>query len=145
MLSVRSVTVAQQCKDESTGLGASYCRRPSTLKMLESLGIVIATHWYKLLPAFLLVWLARNYFHNGLQEYPGPFLASLTNWWRFFDVWGWTPQETQLRLHRKYGDVVRLGPKVLSFSNPAALPDIYGLNKGFVKVCSRNTTISNAC
>ncbi|RYO73661.1 hypothetical protein DL764_010439 [Monosporascus ibericus] len=39
-----------------------------------------------------------------------------------------------LRLHAKYGDVVRLGPNTLSFADPKALKSIYGLNKGFVKV-----------
>ncbi|KAL8709010.1 MAG: hypothetical protein Q9220_006219 [cf. Caloplaca sp. 1 TL-2023] len=35
------------------------------------------------------------------------------------------------QLHEKYGEVVRIGPNVLSFSNPSAIKDIY--NKAFVK------------
>ncbi len=79
-------------------------------------------------------WLVRNRYHNGLSKYPGPFLASLTNWWRFFDVYGRRADKTHIALHKKYGSVVRLGPDVLSFSDPKALKAIYGLNKGFVKV-----------
>ncbi|KAL9943425.1 hypothetical protein ACHAPW_007682 [Verticillium nonalfalfae] len=55
------------------------------------------------------------------------------NWWRFYDVWGQRPENTHIALHKKHGDVVRLGPNTLSFADPAALKTIYGLNKGFVK------------
>lgn len=61
-------------------------------------------------------------------------MASLTDWWRFVDVWNRRPEITHLKLHEKYGDVVRLGPNTLSFADPAALKAIYGLNKGYVKV-----------
>jgi hypothetical protein len=45
------------------------------------------------------------------------------------------PELEHIRLHEKHGEVVRLGPNCLSFSDPKALKTIYGLNKGFVKVC----------
>lgn len=61
-------------------------------------------------------------------------MASLTDWWRFVDVWNRRPEITHLKLHEKYGDVVRLGPNTLSLADPAALKAIYGLNKGYVKV-----------
>lgn len=84
-------------------------------------------------------WLARNYFNNGLNKYPGPFLASITDWWRFWDVYKQRPEKTHQKLHAKHGDVVRLGPNNLSFADPKALKSIYGLNKGFVKVCFHPT------
>jgi hypothetical protein len=37
-------------------------------------------------------------------------------------------------LHKKHGEIVRLGPKMLSFSSPDAVKDIYGPGKNFVKV-----------
>ena len=101
--------------------------------MLEELLAVAARHWPTFLVLVVIVHLARNYFFNGLQKYPGPFAARLSNWWRFFDVLGRRPDITHLKLHRQYGDVVRLGPGVLSFSSPAAVKQIYGLNKGMVK------------
>ena len=104
--------------------------------MIESLIALVSSHWLLLFPLFFGAYIIRNYFYHGLQRYPGPFLASLTDWWRFFDVWGRRPDITHNRLHRKYGDIVRLGPNVLSFSNPSALKSIYGLNKGFIKVMS---------
>ena len=102
--------------------------------MLDSILSSIWQHWLAVLLFASGAYLARNRFYHGLQNYPGPFLASLTDWWRFFDVLGRRPDITHINLHRKYGDVVRLGPNALSFSDPQALKTIYGLNKGFVKV-----------
>jgi hypothetical protein len=84
--------------------------------------------------AALIIYLCLQYFQGGLNKFPGPFLANFTDLWRFFDVWGRRPDVTHIRLHRKYGDVVRLGPRALSFADPNAIKVIYGLNKGFTKV-----------
>ncbi|KAI1078086.1 cytochrome P450 [Whalleya microplaca] len=94
---------------------------------------LIAQFWLPLVTSIVLAWLIRNRYHNGLNKYPGPFLASLTDWWRFWDVYGQRPDITHQKLHAKYGDVVRLGPNCLSFADPKALKSIYGLNKGFIK------------
>ncbi|GAB1315668.1 Cytochrome P450 monooxygenase andK [Madurella fahalii] len=94
---------------------------------------VLSQHWPLVILAAGLAWLVRNRYHNGLNKYPGPFLASLTDWWRFFDVYRRRPERSHIALHRKYGPVVRLGPNTLSFSDPEALKTIYGLNKGFIK------------
>ncbi|KAI1380380.1 cytochrome P450 [Hypoxylon crocopeplum] len=96
-------------------------------------GSLIAQFWLPITVSVVLAWLVKNRYHNGLNKYPGPFLASLTDWWRFWDVYGQRPELTHQKLHAKYGDVVRLGPNSLSFADPKALKSIYGLNKGFVK------------
>lgn len=88
-----------------------------------------------ILTSLLVLYLAQQYFHNGLHRYPGPVLAKFTNLWRFLDVRTRHSEVTHIELHRKYGDVVRLGPNTLSFSSPSAIKVIYGLNKGFTKVC----------
>lgn len=80
-----------------------------------------------------LLYLYWNRLYHGLNKYPGPFVASLTDWWRFCDVWGRRPDVTHIELHRLHGDIVRLGPNYLSFANPAALKDIYGLKSGAIK------------
>lgn len=105
--------------------------------LVRSLLQAVFTHWVAVTAAVLAVWLLRNRFYNGLNKYPGPFIASLTDWWRFLDVYKSRPELTHQALHAKYGDVVRLGPNTLSFADPAALKSIYGLNKGFTKVITR--------
>jgi hypothetical protein len=95
---------------------------------------VLLENWALLLPAVLALYFSTNFFNRGLNKYPGPLLASLTNWWRLWDVYKRRPEITHIKLHEKHGDIVRLGPNTLSFSDPQALKSIYGLNKGFIKV-----------
>lgn len=104
--------------------------------MLESFVLLVRSHWATAVLIAVVALLAKNRFNHGLQKYPGPLLASLTDWWRFWDVLGRRPDITHIRLHKQHGDIVRLGPNVLSFANPRALKTIYGLNKGFTKVIS---------
>ncbi|KAJ5167427.1 uncharacterized protein N7482_006208 [Penicillium canariense] len=94
---------------------------------------ILSQHWIAVSLTALVLWLVKNRYHNGLHKYPGPLWASLTDWWRFLDVYGRRPEVTHRLLHKKYGSVVRLGPNTLSFSDPRALKSIYGLNKGFIK------------
>jgi hypothetical protein len=95
---------------------------------------VLSENWPAVLGISFLAYLLSNYFNRGLNAYPGPFLASITDWWRFWIVYKRRPEVEHIRLHEKHGHVVRLGPNDLSFSDPRALKSIYGLNKGFVKV-----------
>ena len=108
--------------------------RFSLITMLKNLLPLVLQYWHVIVLFFLVIRIARNYFNRGLHRYPGPLLASLTDWWRFFDVLGRRPDITHLRLHKQHGDIVRLGPNTLSFANPQALKAIYGPSKGFVKV-----------
>jgi hypothetical protein len=94
---------------------------------------LLLDYWLAALGVALVAYLLKNFFNHGLNKYPGPFLASLTDWWRFVDVYKRRPEVTHLKLHAKHGDVVRLGPNSLSFADPKALKSIYGLNKGYVK------------
>ena len=105
--------------------------------MLETFFGLVFERWLAALIIVIAAWATNNRFNHGLQKYPGPLLASLTDWWRFFDVYGRRPDLTHQRLHKKHGDVVRLGPNSLSFADPKALKVIYGLNKGFKKVRSQ--------
>ena len=102
--------------------------------MLNSTSSLLLQHWPTALLFCFASYLVKNRFHKGLHQYPGPVLASVTDWWRFFDVLGRRPDITHIRLHRKHGDIIRLGPNTLSFADPRALKTIYGLNKGLTKV-----------
>ncbi|PGH12267.1 hypothetical protein AJ80_06781 [Polytolypa hystricis UAMH7299] len=101
--------------------------------MLETLISSLLSLRYYILLSLILIHYLSNYYKLGLHRYPGPLWAKFTNLWRFIDVSGRRPEVTHIALHRKYGDVVRLGPNVLSFADPKAIKGIYGLNKGFVK------------
>lgn len=82
----------------------------------------------------LVICLARNYITPGASSVPGPFLAKLSNIWRFVDVARGRPDITLYQLHQEYGDYVPIGPNVVSIRNLDAMKMVYGINKGFRKV-----------
>lgn len=89
-----------------------------------------------LLAAFILgaaAVLLKNKYGQGINEIPGPWLAPFTDLWRFLLVLGRRPELEHILFHPKYGNLVRLGPRMISVSSPAAIPVIYGLNAGFTK------------
>ncbi|KAA8652914.1 cytochrome P450 [Aspergillus tanneri] len=79
----------------------------------------------------LLVWRFLIWFR--LRHIPGPFLASLTNFTRMSWVSTKKAHLIHQEIHQKYGDVVRLGPNMVSISDPSAILTIYPMRKGFVK------------
>lgn len=102
--------------------------------MIEELISHVVDHWVLVTLVLTVAYFARNYFNKGLNKYPGPFLASITDLWRFREATTFRPDIAQRALHEKHGDVVRLGPNALSFANPEAIKTIYGLGKPFQKV-----------
>lgn len=76
----------------------------------------------------------RNYLRPGVSAIPGPFLAKISNIWRFVDVANGHAEVTLMKLHRKHGDYVRLGPNVVSVRDLDAVKIIYGINQGYNKV-----------
>jgi hypothetical protein len=81
-----------------------------------------------------VLYLTSNYLTPGVCSVPGPFLAKLSNLWRFIDVANGHAEATLYKLHQKYGDYVRVGPQVVSIRDLDALKVIYGINKGYRKV-----------
>ncbi|KAL1987773.1 hypothetical protein VTN96DRAFT_2613 [Rasamsonia emersonii] len=81
----------------------------------------------------ILLRLITNRYKRGLSNIPGPTLAKYTRLWKLYDVWKGDSHNTSIRLHRQYGNLVRIGPKHISVGDPKAVPIIYGLNKGFTK------------
>jgi hypothetical protein len=70
-------------------------------------------------------------YQKGMNKYNGPFLASFTNFWRFWQALYYWDRVTYPDV-LKYGKVIRLGPNTLLFSEPDAIKDIY--TTGFSKV-----------
>ena len=85
---------------------------------------------------FILIKLVINRYFQGLSKYDGPFLASLTDFWRPIFIHWTRHNQGILDLHRKYGSVVRVGPNALSFSEPEAVKDIYATKNHYMKVAN---------
>ncbi|KAI1628552.1 cytochrome P450 [Exophiala viscosa] len=77
-----------------------------------------------LLGLFVVAIVRKRWFHP-LSKFPGPFLASQTDLWRVYHLWTRRMPENLIKLHEKYGPVVRYGPNDLSFHGVAAINPIY--------------------
>ena len=84
------------------------------------------------IPFILGFHLIRNYL--ALSSIPGPILASLTNLYRALLVYNRSPHEKQLQLHKRHGNLVRLGPQCVTVSGSSEyISQIYGIGKGLIK------------
>lgn len=83
---------------------------------------------------FFVIHTIVSYRGSPLRSIPGPFWAKFTDLWRLLDFCRATQIQTQQELHRKLGTAVRLGPNMVSLSDPSLLKQIYGTRGEFVKV-----------
>jgi hypothetical protein len=100
--------------------------RLSTLSISHSLIAVCLMNIYFYLPLFTSVVLYRLVFHR-LYSFPGPvslriskLVAAYANIEKNRDV------QRIWALHKRYGNIIRVGPRELSVLDAAALPIIYG-------------------
>ncbi|KAF5255579.1 hypothetical protein FOXYS1_14000, partial [Fusarium oxysporum] len=73
----------------------------------------------------MILYIVYYRYLHPLSKYPGPFFASFTNLWKVQQLWSLHMPDTLIQLHQEYGDVVRIGPNQLSFSQGGAVPRIY--------------------
>lgn len=101
----------------------------STLSLLSdtiSLSLIASAFLVLVLLHLLRTW-------NRHQNIPGPFLAKFTDLWRLLAVWRRDSHETYLQLHKKYGDLVRIGPNCIIVSMPDTINTIYGISVKAIK------------
>lgn len=92
---------------------------------LKAIGIVLG---------LVVVRLTIAYFCSPLKAIPGPFVAKFTDLWRFYDYWCCTHTHSHQALHKKHGPAVRIGPNMVSLSDPDLLKQVYSTRGDFVKV-----------
>ena len=85
-----------------------------------------------------------DWLRPGLRQIPGPFVAKFTNLWRLHDTYRNRHELTLQRLHKKYGTAVRIGPNVVSISDPEAIDSIYGFKNELIKVRKQSKFTSEA-
>jgi hypothetical protein len=69
-----------------------------------------------------------------LRDVPGPFLASISDVWRYCHQRRGTFREKLLELHKEHGPMVRYGVNAVSFSDPNAVRTIYASRTSFPAV-----------
>ena len=86
---------------------------------------------------FTIVTLIQNR-DQRLNHIPGPLLAKFTDAWRAFYSYGidrrTTKENWQMKLFRKYGVVVRVGPDTVLVNDLEAIPAILGFKERLEKV-----------
>ncbi|KAJ5713882.1 uncharacterized protein N7483_011063 [Penicillium malachiteum] len=79
-------------------------------------------------------WIAFELVYNALisplRSYPGPKLWAISNIPSSISILRGKSHLDMLKLHEKYGSVVRIGPDELSFNSAQAFQDIYGFRPG---------------
>lgn len=85
-----------------------------------------------LLSYFTASLLARRY-RPGLRSIPGPWHASIADLDRVWSCASGEQMNHHLRLHSKYGSIVRLGPNHVSFADTELIPTIYNIGSKFHK------------
>lgn len=73
--------------------------------------------------------------YQRLSQFPGPVWARFTNLPRVRWLQTGRSHDIHMDLHDKYGTFVRLGPNMISISDPNALPTVYPSRPGVKKVC----------
>ena len=86
--------------------------------------------------------IAYSYFTSPLRRLPGPFLAKFTDAWRLGLVYGGHAEKHHGRLHKELGPAVRLGPNMVSISDPAMVGEIYSRKNVLLKASLEDHSLS---
>ncbi|KAK9436513.1 FAD/FMN-containing dehydrogenase [Metarhizium brunneum] len=70
---------------------------------------------------------------HPLAKVPGPKWAAISNFWYARQIAKGKMAQLGLEMHRKYGDIVRVGPNEVWFNTTEAFDQIYCTGKGFEK------------
>jgi hypothetical protein len=94
---------------------------------------------------FTSILIYRAFFHP-LRHFAGPKLARLSQFYHFFHIRAKVDNYRHLdRLHEKYGEYVRVGPNLLSISDPDMIEVVFHPQSNFAKAdCWYPTVLSSA-
>ena len=81
--------------------------------------------------AYWLYQIVASLFFSPLAAIPGPKLYALTGLRLAYDDYTGSRTRNFVKLHEKYGPVVRVGPNEVIFNSVSALRTIYGAGSGF--------------
>jgi cytochrome P450 len=68
-----------------------------------------------------------------LRSFPGPFLARISKFWTCHIHVGGEYHRELRKLHKKYGDILRVGPDELDINDVEAIKQLYGTSSKMIK------------
>ncbi|KAF3913537.1 hypothetical protein ABW20_dc0103048 [Dactylellina cionopaga] len=95
--------------------------------------MALITIFLSIAPLVVVLQLIYTRYKPYLRKIPGPFLASFTNAWRLKKNWDRRPEVVHQELHKRYGDLVRIGPNCISVGSANEVKTIYGITRLFQK------------
>lgn len=93
--------------------------------------------WHLKGTIFMILFFLRaiyNLFFHPLRNVPGPFLARSSSLWRLIRYFRGSWHDDVIELHKKYGQVVRISPEEVSFTDQDAIKMMYGHGRNVSKV-----------
>ena len=96
------------------------------------LGLVSA-YWPYALPFLLFLYFFSNWYQKGLHRVPGPWINSISTLPRIWSVYCGQHHLDDLRMHAKYGKVVRVAPNLVSVTDTNEINQLYGITTKFIK------------
>lgn len=104
------------------------------VSLLRSLLHLLEQNLFKLVPVLIALYVLWNKFQPGLVSIPGPTAAGYTKLWRVYSVFKGSAHLDAVELHKKHGNLVRIGPNVVSVADPKWIPVFYGSKEDYTKV-----------
>jgi hypothetical protein len=109
------------------------------MALIDGSASLFKVYWFPGLFFLIVLHFAINRYGRGLHKIPGPFLASVTDFWRMYHAYSNKGHRDYL-LHREYhSPILRIGPKTVAVADPDAIKIIYGWKPLYRKVCSGST------
>ncbi len=94
-----------------------------------------AAWWFSYVGAVAGSMLIYRLFFHQLRRYPGPAAARITQFSHVAKVWKKADHFKQIdELHQQYGEYVRVGPNLLSISDPDIVDAVHAAGTTFNKV-----------
>ena len=76
--------------------------------------------------AFLTLYILFYLYLSPLSNIPGPFSARFSQWWLVRLARRGDPHREIVKVHKRYGKLVRVGPCEVSINDATAFKTIYG-------------------
>ena len=95
---------------------------------------LISAYPLSVLGVSVLLYLLWNKFQPGLAGIPGPTAAAYTKLWRVYSVFRGHAHLDAIKLHKKYGNLVRIAPNHVSVADPSYIPIFYSTKEEYTKV-----------
>lgn len=117
----------------STGSSGGASKSLTAAVLTHPVVLAALSHWYLALPIFLVIRALYRRYASPLRRFPGPVLASFSRLWKVRSTASGQTQYDFIKLHEKYGPIVRIAPNEVSVASPEAARTVLSAGKRFYK------------